>query len=68
MRKSILMIAAVVMLMGCGGKKAQTESVDAVIADSTVTDSAAVYHQYQSCNEILQGYVQASENDPDDVS
>ena len=36
------MIAAVVMLMGCGGKKAQTESVDAVIADSTVTDSAAV--------------------------
>ena len=32
MRKSILMIAAVVMLMGCGGKKAQTESVDAVIA------------------------------------
>ena len=26
------------------------------------------YHQYQSCNEILQGYVQASENDPDDVS
>ena len=42
MRKSILMIAAVVMLMGCGGKKAQTESVDAVIADSTVTDSAAV--------------------------
>jgi len=26
------------------------------------------YHQYQSCNEILQGYVQASEYDPDDVS
>ena len=26
------------------------------------------YHQYQSCDEILQGYVQASENDPDDVS
>ena len=25
-------------------------------------------HQYQSCNEILQGYVQASEYDPDDVS
>jgi hypothetical protein len=42
MRKSILMIAAVVMLMGCGGKKAQTDSTDAVIADSTVTDSAAV--------------------------
>ena len=29
MRKSILMIAAVVMLMGCGGKKAQGESVNA---------------------------------------
>ncbi|MBR3078642.1 MAG: hypothetical protein IKH01_02370, partial [Prevotella sp.] len=42
MRKSILMIAAVVMLMGCGGKKAQTDSTDAVIADSTVMDSAAV--------------------------
>ena len=30
------MIAAVVMLMACGGKKAQTESADAVIADSAV--------------------------------
>ena len=26
------------------------------------------YHQYQACDEILQGYVQASEYDPDDVS
>ena len=26
------------------------------------------YHQYQSCDEILQGYMQASEYDPDDVS
>ena len=26
------------------------------------------YHQYQSGDEILQGYVQASEYDPDDVS
>jgi hypothetical protein len=25
-------------------------------------------HQYQSCNEILQGYMQASKYDPDDVS
>ena len=41
MRKSFLMISALMMLMGCGGKKAQTESTDAVIADSTVTDSAA---------------------------
>ena len=35
------MIAAV-MLMACGGKKAQTEWTDVVIADSTVVDSAAV--------------------------
>ncbi len=35
------MIAAV-MLMACGGKKAQTERTDVVIADSTVVDSAAV--------------------------
>ena len=26
------------------------------------------YHQYQACDEILQSYMQASENDPDDVS
>ena len=26
------------------------------------------YHQYQSCDEILQSYMQASEYDPDDVS
>ena len=26
------------------------------------------YHQYQSCNEILQGYMQASKYDPDNVS
>ena len=25
-------------------------------------------HQYQSCDEILQGYAQVSEYDPDDVS
>ncbi len=25
-------------------------------------------HQYQSCDEILQGYMQTSEYDPDDVS
>ena len=42
MRNSMLMISALMMLMGCGGKKAQTKSTDAVIADSTVMDSAAV--------------------------
>ena len=34
----------------------------------TERDADDGYHQYQSCDEILQGYVQASEYDPDDVS
>ena len=42
MRRSVLMISSLMMLMACGGKKAQTDSTDAVIADSTVMDSAAV--------------------------
>ena len=33
MRKSILMIAAVMMFMACGGKKTQTESTDVVDID-----------------------------------
>ena len=33
MRKSILMIAAVMMFMACGGKKTQTESNDVVDID-----------------------------------
>jgi len=37
-----LMILCTLLMAACGGKKAQTESTDAVIADSTVTDSAAV--------------------------
>ena len=37
MRKSILMIAAMMMLMACGGKKAQTESADTTAGmDATV--------------------------------
>ena len=36
MRKSILMIAALMMLIACGGKKAQTESTDTAVIDSTV--------------------------------
>ena len=36
MRKSILMISALMMLMACGGKKAQTESTDATVNDSAV--------------------------------
>ena len=36
MRNSILMISALMMLMACGGKKAQTESTDTAVIDSTV--------------------------------
>ena len=40
MRKSILMISALMMLLACGGKKAQTEGADVAVIDSTVVDSA----------------------------
>ena len=40
MRKSILMISALMMLLACGGKKAQTEGDDVAVIDSTVVDSA----------------------------
>ena len=36
MKKSILMISALMMLMACGGKKSQTESTDTAVVDSTV--------------------------------
>ena len=35
MRKSILMILALMMLIACGGKKTQAESADASVVDST---------------------------------
>ena len=35
MNKYILMISAVIMLLACGGKKAQTDTTDAVDIDST---------------------------------
>ena len=37
-----LMMCCTLSLLACGGKKAQTDSTDAVITDSTVMDSAAV--------------------------
>ena len=36
MRKTILIFSALMMLMACGGKKAQTESTDTAVIDSTV--------------------------------
>ena len=35
MRRSVLMISSLIMLMACGGKKAQTESSEAANNDST---------------------------------
>lgn len=37
MRKSILFISALLMLMACGGKKAQAENADAAVADTMDT-------------------------------
>lgn len=42
MKKNFLIISTLMMLLACGGKKTQTDSTDAVVADSTVADSAAV--------------------------
>ena len=53
MRRSILMISALMMLMACGGKKAQTESTDAVIADSTVTDSVDAQEQEMEAARVF---------------
>ena len=57
MRKSILMISALLMLMACGGKKAQTESADA--ADSPVVDSAAVIvekpYDFEAIAKVIEG-------------
>ena len=36
MRKTILIFSALMMLIACGGKKAQTESTDTAVIDSTV--------------------------------
>ena len=53
MRRSIIVISAVMMLMACGGKKAQTENTDAVIADSTVTDSVDAQEQEMEAARVF---------------
>ena len=35
MKKSILIISALIMLSACGGRQTQTESADTIVADST---------------------------------
>ena len=61
MRKSILMIAAVMMLMACGGKKAQTESADTT-ADM---DSTVILAQEEMTGLIRELYAAASKNEAD---
>jgi hypothetical protein len=52
MKKSILMISALMMLMACGGQKNQAESADA--ADSTNVDSSAVSGEQTNNSEANQ--------------
>jgi hypothetical protein len=58
MRKSILMIAAVMMFMACGGKKTQTESTDVVDIDST-----AILAQEEMTGLIKELYAAAAKNE-----
>ena len=59
MRKSILMIAAVMMLMACGGKKAQTESADTT-ADM---DSTVILAQEEMTGLIRELYAAEAKNE-----
>ena len=66
MRKNCLMIAALLLLIACGGKQTQTENVDAVVNDSVgLVDSTDV-----KAKEVIVGlmndlYAAASQNAPD---
>ena len=60
MRKSILMISAMMMLLACGGKKAQTESTDAADADTTVA-----FAQADMVDLIRDLYAAAAKNEGD---
>ena len=53
MRKSILMISALMMLLACGGKKAQAESDGAAIVDSTVVDSVDAQEQEMEAARVF---------------
>jgi hypothetical protein len=58
MRKSIIVIFVLMMLMACGGKKAQTESVDAAAIDST-----AILAQEEMTALIKELYTAAAKNE-----
>ena len=66
MRKNCLMIAALLLLIACGGKQTQTENVDAVVNDSVgLVDSTDV-----KAKEVIVGlmndlYAAASQNASD---
>ena len=52
MRKIILMIAAVMMFVACGGKKTQAENADASVIDSMVVDSADAQQQEKEIVDV----------------
>lgn len=58
MRRSIIVISALMMLMACGGKKAQTESTDVA-----VNDSAVILAQEEMTGLIKELYAAESRNE-----
>ena len=58
MRRSVLMISSLIMLMACGGKKAQTESSEAVDNDST-----AILAQEEMTGLIKELYAAKAKNE-----
>lgn len=62
MRKSILMIYALMMLTACGGKKAQTASAEAEVA---AVDSTAIWAQEEMTGLIKDLYAAAAKNEAD---
>lgn len=62
------MISALMMLLACGGKKAQTESADVAVADSTAADSTALVvekpYDFEAIAKAIEGceYLQNFEN------
>ena len=58
MRRSVLMISSLIMLMACGGKKAQTESSEAANNDST-----AILAQEEMTGLIKELYAAEAKNE-----
>lgn len=59
MRKNVLMVAALIMLLACGGKKAQTESTDT----TAEMDSTAILAQEEMTGLIKELYAAVAKNE-----